>query len=132
MKERVEIQKMYSVADCLDNPNKYYVFGDNLIRKGHGGQAIIRSCPNAIGIPTKRLPSMDEDAFFSDQPDEIQAVQKFLTRLILFYNRPEQPIIVFPADGLGTGLAQLKERSPKIYEMIGESLQAAFDVDIQP
>ena len=47
------------------HPCRLYGFGDNhLERKGYGGQA--RECrgeANAIGIPTKRAPSMRENAF---------------------------------------------------------------------
>ena len=132
MKERIQLQGRYTVQDCNQHPEKYYVFGDNLIHDGYGGQAIIRSCQNAIGIPTKRLPSMDDDAFFSDQPDEFKAVQKFLNKLYILYNRKEKPIIVFPTDGLGTGRAMLKEKSPKIYKLIDDFLIDAFDVHIQP
>ena len=45
----VELQKHFSVEDCNNNPDKIYVFGDNLIHKGKGGQAIIRDCCNAFG-----------------------------------------------------------------------------------
>ena len=59
MKNRVEIQKIFSVEDCNNNPNKIYIFGDNLCGVGKGGQAIIRDCVNVFGIPTKRTPSMN-------------------------------------------------------------------------
>lgn len=64
----IEIQEEYfSIEQCLHNPDKIYVFGDNLIKKGLGGQAQIRNCPNAFGISTKRFPSMSLDSFFSDK-----------------------------------------------------------------
>ena len=35
-----------------------FLFGDNLARSGFGGQAAqMRAEPNAIGLPTKKLPS---------------------------------------------------------------------------
>ncbi len=44
-----------------------YIFGDNFERKGFGGQAAeARGEPNAVGIPTKRAPSMRPDAFLTD------------------------------------------------------------------
>lgn len=132
MKERVEIQNWYSIEDCNANPNKYYIFGDNLIKEGTGGQAIIRYCKNAIGIPTKRLPSMNEEAFFSDKQEEKDKVIKRLDILFVMYNLPDNYTIVFPADGLGTGRAQLKERSPEIYKLIDDKLIEYFDVHIQP
>lgn len=45
-------------ADLAMNPKVLYVFGDNLERKGFGGQAYeMRGEPNAFGIATKRLAS---------------------------------------------------------------------------
>ncbi len=48
-------------------PEAYWVFGDNLARKGLGGKAReMRGEPNTIGIVTKRAPTMNPEAFFSD------------------------------------------------------------------
>lgn len=33
----VELQKHFSVEGCNNNPDKIYVFEDNLIHKGKGG-----------------------------------------------------------------------------------------------
>ena len=57
------------------------LFGDNLLRRGKGGQAVIRDAPNAFGIPTKRSPGRREQDYFSDKPDEIAAVKEALDRL---------------------------------------------------
>lgn len=132
MKERIEVQKLFTIADCEANPHKYYIFGDNLMRQGTGGQAIIRYCRNAIGIPTKRLPSMEEDAFFSDKIDEYSIVSKRLARLVILYEDTRNYILVFPEDGLGTGRAQLKERSPEIYNLIDGLLKQYFELEIMP
>ena len=56
----------YSIEQCKANPRSIYVFGDNLLRVGEAGQASIRSCNNAIGIATKKKPSMLKSSFFSD------------------------------------------------------------------
>ena len=53
-------------------PNDIFIFGDNMIRKGLGGQAReMRGEPNAIGIPTKKFPSMSEASFFTDADVDI-------------------------------------------------------------
>ena len=78
MKNKVEIQKIFSVEDCNNNPNKIYIFGDNLCSVGKGGQAVIRDCNNVFGIPTKRTPSMDSNAFFSDNFDEYRDLPEIL------------------------------------------------------
>ena len=108
---------------CGANPDKIYVFGDNLIRKGKAGQACIRDCSNAFGIPTKRLPSMQEGSFFSDQEDEVEAV---IHSLRVLYKISKSADIVWPRDGLGTGLAQLPQRGPKTFDKMQEIIKDYF------
>jgi len=105
-----------SPSVCADNPDTTFVFGDNLEGWGKAGQACIRDCPNSIGLPTKRRPSMDRDAFFSDQPDEFTAVRDALSRISKIKH------VGIPTKGIGTGLAKLPERSPGIYELIRDTL----------
>ena len=103
-----------------------YVFGDNAIRRGLGGQAReMRGEPNAIGVMTKWNPSMNPDAFLSDD-DKIGAArarvkigEAFLlieAQLAMGYD------VVIPAAGLGTGLAKLPSRAPQIYAFIEEHI----------
>ena len=127
MKNRVETQKIFSVKDCNNNPNKIYIFGDNLCGVGNGGQAIIRDCHNAYGIPTKRLPSMGPASFFSDEFDEYEAVKFTIEKLVMRYPLKEITF-VFPTDGLGTGLAQMKTKSPKLFKYMNEQLNKHFGV----
>ena len=65
-KFKVEQQNRYSVQDVRANPDKIFVFGDNSIRQGTGGQAQIRHEPNAVGIMTKKFPRYTPDAFLYD------------------------------------------------------------------
>lgn len=128
MKNRVEIQKIFSVKDCNNNPNKIYIFGDNLYGIGKGGQAVIRDCHNAYGIPTKRLPSMDLDSFFNDEFDEYEAVKFAIEKLAVMKYSRKKVTFVFPTDGLGTGLAQMKIKSPKLFKYMNEQLNKHFGV----
>ena len=57
--EPVIQQEWYTVEECLKHPKTLYIFGDNILRIGNGGQAVIRNIPNSFGIATKRTPSMD-------------------------------------------------------------------------
>lgn len=105
-----------------NNPDTFFVFGDNLARTGLGGQAKeARGEPNAIGVVTKRKPSNTEDSFFSDTREEMIAVAKDIRKikdlLDLGYN------VVFPYDGIGTGLAKLPEKSPKIFSYIEQIIE---------
>ena len=103
---------------CNDNPEAIVVFGDNLIKKGKAGQAQIRECPNAYGIPTKRLPSMAENAFFSDKEDEIEIVSHLLYNLIEQHKNGK--LIILPSSHIGSGLALLAVKSPKIQSLVDE------------
>ena len=128
MKDRVEIQKIFSIKDCNNNPNKIYIFGDNLCGIGKGGQAIIRDCSNAFGIPTKRAPSMNSNAFFSDQFDEYEAVKAKIEKLITLDRYKTDVTFVFPTAGLGTGLAKMNQTSPKLFEYMNKTLYKFFGV----
>lgn len=102
-----------------DNPNTLFVFGDNMERRGFGGQAAeMRGEPNAVGIPTKHKPSMSEDAFFTDEDtkDWFTAVEKDFQRLLGHLRSGGD--VVWPADGIGTGRAQLERRAPRIWDLI--------------
>ena len=128
MKNKVEMQKIFSVKDCNNNPNKIYIFGDNLCGIGKGGQAIIRDCSNAFGIPTKRAPTMNSNAFFFDQFDEYEAVKAKIEKLIILDNCKTDITFVFPTAGLGTGLAKMNRTSPKLFKYMNKILYKFFGV----
>lgn len=97
-------------------PEKLFVFGDNFDRVGYGGQAKeMRGEPNAVGIPTKKSPSMREEAFFTDKSTKFWEIHTSgaIAKLLTF-----EGTIVWPAAGIGTGLAQLKTRAPRIWRAI--------------
>jgi hypothetical protein len=50
-----------------ENPNWLFVFGDNALRYGKGGQAVIRDEPNAFGIVTKLKPNNTNDSYMTDK-----------------------------------------------------------------
>lgn len=55
MKHRIERMRHISRAYVRANRDKLFLFGDNLERRGFGGQAAaMRAEPNAVGIPTKK------------------------------------------------------------------------------
>lgn len=96
-------------ADLQHNPDVLYVFGDNERRVGLGGQAReMRGEPNAVGVATLKAPGVFwTDAGFGRQRGVIDA-----DMAPLFDALREGRIVVFPIDGIGTGLADLENRSP--------------------
>jgi len=78
----------------------------------------MRGEPNAFGIPTKWAPSMSDDAYFSDrQYNDIVII------LDLHFQKLRSHIengtsVVFPTNGIGTGLSQLPQRAPIVNDFI--------------
>lgn len=101
------------------NKHVYFLFGDNLLGQGRGGQAsAMRGEPNAIGVPTKKKPTMDDDAFFTDSEYQanIEAIDIALSKV------PDDVVVYIPAAGLGTGFAQLDQRAPMTFEYLKRRL----------
>lgn len=123
MAGRIIYAKRYTRSEIRANPDRLYVFGDNVSTLGKGGQAKeCRGEPNTVGIPTKWHPMMDEASFFTDDAlgkikPRIQTEFRTLQRHL-----QEDKDVVWPADGVGTGLAQLPQRAPAVYAFIERCL----------
>lgn len=126
---KVEIFKgNWTENQVKENPDKIFIFGDNIQRTGKGGQAIIRDNDNAFGIATKKLPNTNKEAYFSD--NELEENKKVIDVDIQnILDSAEGRTIVFPQNGLGTGLAKLKEKAPKTFEYLNQRLKEEFDFD---
>lgn len=112
-------QKWIERVDLKNNPDVYFLFGDNTVRKGMGGQAgAMRGEPNAIGIATKLTPTSGSNAYFSDL--ELEHNCRIIAQDMrkAFDMRDQGHMIVIPADGLGTGLSELPQRAPKTNEFL--------------
>lgn len=103
------LQAWITRADLQANPNTLYAFGDNEERWGLGGQAReMRGEPNAVGIATLKSPGV----FWSDGDAARQCAVIDADMAPLFTALDEGRSVVFPADGVGSGLADLERRSP--------------------
>ena len=120
----------YSIEQCRANPRSIYVFGDNLLRVGEAGQASIRSCNNAIGIATKKKPSMLESSFFSDKEyDKLEPfLKKEIDKIVSIMFSDNLDTLVFPIDGLGTGLSKLPQKAPKVFLALSALLYKTFGI----
>lgn len=117
MKPKIERMRYITREYVQANRDKLFLFGDNLDRRGFGGQAAaMRGEPNAIGIPTKKSPGYKEDAFFSDAEFEKNeaAIDAAFAEIA---NAATESIrlIVIPSAGLGTGRAQLEKWAPRTF-----------------
>lgn len=105
--------------DLRKNPDFIFLFGDNLRGQGFGGQAReMRGEPNAVGIVTKSAPSMGEKAFLSDGDYTMwrTVVEPVLVDVLFALQKGK--VVVLPKAGLGSGLAELREKAPKISNRI--------------
>ena len=120
--DRVEKVTRFSVESVRTEPDKVYVFGDNMKHQGKGGQAIIRDEDNAFGIPTKNAPHMREDAFWSDDLYDtyVEIIDAAFDDLAAFAG---PKTVVFPKDGIGTGRAQLSQRAPRLLAYIDKKIE---------
>ena len=113
----------YTPKLVRENSNIIFVFGDNLVKKGKGGQAIIRDINNTIGVPTKKYPSNYKKSYFTDE--ELEQNKKVID---IAFNKIVQKIrdgyfIALPIGGLGTGLAKLEEKAPKTNKHLLKKLE---------
>jgi hypothetical protein len=109
----MDIPKYVTEEFLKANPNVTFVFGDNLIRKGKGGAAVLRDEPNAYGFITKKAPNNADESFYRppEYADTFYAELLQLAREI--EKNPERTYLI---SKLGAGLANRY----KIYEVIIE------------
>ena len=115
------IQSMILRRDLRANPDILYIFGDNEARVGLGGQAgEMRGEPNAIGVATLAAPGRywRQD----DTARQCSVIDKDLrsARAAIVAGR----IVVFPADGIGTGIADLRNRAPDTFAHLERRIAA--------
>jgi hypothetical protein len=105
-------------------PEARFVFGDNVLRRGRGGQAAeMRGEPNAIGVVTKWNPVMREASFFRDHdPDIAEGVERDLR--LIWRALKDGRVVYFPTSGIGTGLADLPARAPILHARIEKYIKA--------
>lgn len=119
---KIETVERYTRADIQANPDKIYVFGDNIAERGYGGQAAeARGEPNAIGIPTKYFPTTAPNAYFGfSSKVEKDAITRAIDKLLV--QQAQGKTIVMPKDGVGTGLSDLQRRAPDVWRHLQEQL----------
>lgn len=127
----VEFRKFITREMVRNEPEKIFVFGDNVIEHGFGGQAKeMRGEKNAYGIPTKWKPTMEQDAFFRDF--QFPAVKLLLSQKfndLELFNNYKGNVVVWPEDGIGTGLSKLSSTSPLAWNYIEQRLAILRGID---
>jgi len=118
-------QKWIERADLRNNPDVMFLFGDNVERKGFGGQAAaMRGEPNALGVVTKWAPHNGSSAFFSDNRlFDIEPIIASDIAAAFMAVHDFGKMVVIPADGLGTGLSRLPEKAPRVDAILNEYIR---------
>lgn len=96
-------KEVFIDSDYLrNNPGDIFVFGDNYLRRGHGGAAALRDEPNTYGFITKIAPTHRDEDYF--RPEEyVQVYCSEINRLIDEIRR--RPAHTFLISKLGAGIA---------------------------
>lgn len=124
MKRKIILKDFITRKDLADNKDKIFLFGDNDLRIGFGGQAKqMRGEKNSIGIRTKKAPSMGTDSFYTD--DELEENIKKIDED--FLKIPKDKDIVIPSGGIGTGLAMLNIKAPKTFEYLQNKIKKLIE-----
>jgi hypothetical protein len=109
-------QKWITRQDLRNNPHITYVFGDNLFGYGLGGQAKeMRGELNAFGIATKASPYKylnDNEHFYQMASHYAHRFKELSDYLRVGYT------VVWPEAGIGTGLADLANKAPRINDLL--------------
>lgn len=115
--------------DLKANPDVLYVFGDNDQRRGYGGLAAsVRGEPNAVGVRTKKEPTMAPGAFYSDSEKEKHVSDMAADLLPVEEHLQQGKIVVFPISPLGSGFAKLEELAPETYHQLQSMVNVLREV----
>lgn len=106
-----------------ENPDVLYLFGDNLIRKGLGGQAKeMRGEENTLGIVSKKYPSNNLSSFYTDKDfySWLEVFSGDIKNLAEKINSGRYKALVIPP--IGIGLADLPNKAPRIWKDLKTTL----------
>jgi len=124
--------KVFTRDAVASDKDAIYIFGDNTNDRVNTKyipsmtQALIRGLPNAQGIDTKRDRGWRTSSYFTEKNLAIyqRYVDKVIQRLKEHLNNGET--LVFPEDGVGSGNALLKVKSPLLFGYLSEQLYLNF------
>src|SRR6478735_10067820 len=111
------VEKEYYTRKLVEeNPQNLWVFGENEAQQGTdrigSGQACIRGLENTFGFCTKKsVVGFWSDKNYSQNINKIEEDIRNLSKKA----KDTYEAIVFPANGLGTGLSQLPLMAPRSF-----------------
>ena len=120
----IVIRRWITRADLIANRDSLFAFGDNVAKEGYGGQAReMRGEVNAVGIPTKWMPSNTSGSFFIDRDFDAMMPLIDAAFMKLAAHLRTGGVVIWPAQGVGTGRANLRQVAPLIAAYIDRSFE---------
>ena len=126
-------QDLITENDLIFHPDRLYLFGDNELRQGRGGQArVCRGHANASGVATKRSPERTSDAYWNDAEFDhfIASIAHDLTAAMLHILKGGT--VVCPTAGRGTGRSELPVRAPHVFGYLRRHIVASKQLGTPP
>ena len=109
----------FTKEQVYSSPGVTFVFGDNEQRRGFGGQAkVCRGFPNTIGIRTKVAPTMRVEHLWYDKDCDEKAYLIDQDFWLVKDKLIDGETIIYPADGVGTGMSCLHINAPLLLQHI--------------
>lgn len=118
------LKKFITRKFIKSHPNEVFVFGDNDIRKGSGGQAKeMRGEQNSFGVRVKRFPGKDNLSYYTDYTykENIKKITEDFDIVERHLKGGKDGVI--PKDGIGTGLARMKDFAPRTLEYVENKIK---------
>ena len=125
---RIFVSKTYSIEQCRTHFDSLFVFGDNDMRIGMGGQAIVREQVNTIGFSTKKAPGGAAVDYYTDDEykENCERIEEEIKKIWKYAEEKDYKVIVFPYMGLGTGLSEMPIRCIKTFSYLCLRLAEEF------
>ena len=116
----------YTLLKVKVNPKTLYIFGENNKLKGTGiaqfmTQAVIRPAKNAAPIRTCYGPGdcMTDTTLTQNK----KWIKEDINDIIKLLSTPKYNTVVYPGDGIGTGVANLHKNAPKTWKFLQNELK---------
>lgn len=118
MTGKIEYRTWITRDDVRRERDKIFLFGDNMMRVGMGGQARhMRGEINSRGVVTKAAPGESHRCYFNDKdPFFRELIEKDLEMVDQILKSGKT--VVVATSGLGTGLSELPSRAPGLHNLI--------------
>ena len=108
---KVELESVYTVKKCENNPGKIYAYPDSIGGGGKSGLQVVRGLSNTVGIPIVAKPVKKASRYLKESDSSIVMERLDILRRYAYNGYT----IVFPKAGLGITLDNMGTHSPILH-----------------